>query len=297
MIQLDDMQLFVEVVKAGGFTRAAENLAMPKSTLSTRINKLEQGIGLRLLNRTTRKVEATEAGRLYYESAVKIIEEARLVHEQLGGMLANPQGTLRISAAVDFAYYVIAPLLSEFCERYPLIKLEFDVTPRKVDLITEPFDLALRAGELQDSNLIARVIGVFNVGLYAAPDYLAKFAEPKMPIELAQHQCLIFPNRQTWRLLRERANKPKEERSIEVHGRLMANSIGMLQNLAEQGLGIAMLPHAFAMRAVAKGKLQRILPEWEAEASKIHALTATRQLPAKTKVFLDFLKEKADALA
>ena len=294
MIQLDDMQLFVEVVKAGGFTRAAENVDVPKSTLSTRINKLEQAIGLRLLNRTTRKVELTEAGRLYYESAVKIIEEAKLVHQQLGDMLANPKGTLRISAAVDFAYYFVAPLLKEFCERYPHIQFEFDVTPRKVDLIAEPFDLALRAGELTDSNLIARLIGTFSGGLYASPEYLAQYGEPKMLAELAQHQCLRFHAgyNHEWRLFRANETKGKEERTISVQGNIFANSLGMMQTLASQGLGIAVLPDLLAKRSVDAGQLKRILPDWFSQPASVYAVTATRQLPAKVQVFIDFLKEK-----
>jgi len=141
---LNDMALFVEVVKTRSLRRAADALEMPNSALSRRISLLEEGIGLRLLHRTTRKIELTEAGQLYYERCKRIVEEARLAHEELGDMVAQPSGVLRVSLPVDFATTYLAPLLPEFAELYPGISFEFDLTPRNVDLVAEPFDLAIR---------------------------------------------------------------------------------------------------------------------------------------------------------
>src|SRR5215469_12467554 len=137
------MALFVEVVKAKGFRSAADATGMPNSTLSRRISLLEKAIGLRLLHRTTRKVELTEAGQLYYERCRRIVDEARLAHEQLGEMLAQPSGVLRASLPVDFAVTYLAPLIVEFARTYPGITFEFDLTPRRVDLVSEPFDVAI----------------------------------------------------------------------------------------------------------------------------------------------------------
>lgn len=134
MLILDDMALFVAVARAGSFTQAAQSLEMPKSTLSARISRLEQRMGLPLLKRSTRKVELTEAGRLYFNRADALVSEAGLLHEQLGHLLREPQGLLRLSVPVDFTHEFIAPYLGEFCERFPLIQLSFDVTPRKVNL-------------------------------------------------------------------------------------------------------------------------------------------------------------------
>lgn len=285
---LDDMALFVEVVKAKSFTKAAENLDMPKSTLSVRINKLEEGIGLRLLNRTTRKVDVTEAGQLYFEKAAKIIEEANLAHVQLTEMLENPEGVLRVSAPVDFAYHFIAPLLNEFSKRYPRIQLDFDVNPRKVDLISEPYDLAIRAGELQDSTLVARRLVTLSSGIYASPDYLMRHGEPQTLDELVQHRCLCLKiTNNDLRLL-----KGKEEKTITVQASHFANSMGMLLHLAEYGLGITLLPNLMAKSDMNAGRLMRLFPEWQAPEQNIYAVTATRLLPRKTQVFIDFLKEK-----
>ena len=153
---LNDMALFVEVVKARSFTRAAETLGIPNSTLSRRISELEKAIGLRLLHRTTRKIEPTEAGQLYFERCKRIVDEARLAHEQLGEMLARPSGLLRASLPPDFAIFYMAPLIAEFAQIYPGISFEFDLSPQQADLISDPVDVVIRMGEPPNSNLIAR---------------------------------------------------------------------------------------------------------------------------------------------
>lgn len=166
---LNDMALFVEVAHTRSFRRAADATGVPNSTLSRRISALEKAIGLRLLHRTTRRVELTEAGQLYYERCRRIVEEARLAHEQLGELLAQPSGVLRASLPVDFATIYMAPLVAEFARRYPGIAFDFDLTPRRVDLVAEPYDVAIRMGELTDSNLVAQLAGPpFGAGLCLA---------------------------------------------------------------------------------------------------------------------------------
>lgn len=163
---LNDMALFVEVVKARSFRRAAEALGMPNSTLSRRISGLEKEIGL---SRTTRKIELTEAGQLYFDRCKRIVDEARLAHEQLGEMLARPSGVLRASLPVDFANIYLAPLIAEFARLYPGISFEFDLNPRQVDLVSEPVDVVIRMGESASSNLIARKLASLRRCLYASP--------------------------------------------------------------------------------------------------------------------------------
>lgn len=157
---LNDMALFVEVVKARGFRRAAEAVGIPNSTVSRRISSLEKAIGLRLLHRTTRKIELTEAGQIYFQRCKRIVDEAKLAHEQLGELLAQPSGVLRASLPVDFANIYLAPLIAEFARRYPGISFDLDLTPRLVDLVSEPFDVAIRMGNPPNSNLIARQLSV-----------------------------------------------------------------------------------------------------------------------------------------
>ena len=166
---LNDMALFVEVVKARGFRRAAEAVGIPNSTVSRRISSLEKAIGLRLLHRTTRKIELTEAGQIYFQRCKRIVDEAKLAHEQLGELLAQPSGVLRASLPVDFANIYLAPLIAEFARRYPGISFDLDLTPRLVDLVSEPFDVAIRMGNPPNSNLIARQLANLACYLYASP--------------------------------------------------------------------------------------------------------------------------------
>ncbi len=284
---LNDMALFVEVVKAKGFRGAAAATGVPDSTLSRRIGALEKAIGLRLLHRTTRKIELTEAGRIYYERCRRIVDEARLAYQQLGTMLEQPSGLLRASLSADFATNFLAPRLGEFAKRYPGISFEFDLTPRRVDLVTEPFDVAVRIGEQPDSTLIARKLAELPRYLYASPAYLAASGEPLRPDDLAAHECLLFRSSQTtWRLAR--GNETVE---AQVGGRYRVNSIGMMQRLAVRDAGIAVLAEEVVREDLAKSRLRRVLPDWEAPSISIYAVTETRLLPAKTQRFIEFLQE------
>jgi len=284
---LNDMALFVEVAHARSFRGAADVTGVPNSTLSRRIGALERAIGLRLLHRTTRKVELTEAGQVYYERCRRIVDEARIAHEQLGEMLAHPSGVLRASLPVDFATIYMAPLIADFSRRYPGITFDFDLTPRRVDLVSEPFDVAIRMGELADSNLIARLLARLSVQAYASPGYLKVSGEPTHPSQLVQHECLGFAKAGTWEL-----HRGEEAVQAEVGGRFVVNSVGMFRRLATLDLGVTFLPQEIAADDVAAGRLKRVLPEWEGKPTPVYALTETRLLPAKVQRFIDFLQER-----
>jgi DNA-binding transcriptional LysR family regulator len=283
------MGLFVEVVKARSFRRAAEAMGIPNSTLSRRISVLEKAIGLRLLHRTTRKIELTEAGQLYFERSKRIVEEARLAHEQLGEMLEKPSGVLRVSLPVDFATIYLAPLIAEFAARYPGISFDLDLTQRRVDLVTEPIDVAIRMGELADSRLIARLLARLPRYLYASPRYIELSGEPKKPADLVRHQCLCMPRLATWSLEHGRRNM-----EVEVGGRFALNSVGMIRRLATLDMGIALLSEQIAAEDVAHGLLRRVLPDWHGTPIAVHAITETRLLPAKTQRFIEFLQARLD---
>ncbi|MDP9580792.1 LysR family transcriptional regulator [Burkholderia ambifaria] len=293
MTHLDDMALFVEVVKAKGFRGAADALGMPNSTLSRRIGALEKAIGLRLLHRTTRKVEPTEAGLLYYERSKRIVEEARLVHEQLGEMLAQPSGLLRASFPEGFANIFLAPLVAEFARRYPGIRFEFDLSPRLADLVSDPVDVAIRMGEPANSNLIARQLARLPRHLYASPRYLDMLGEPRHPDELVQHECLRLRGSKSdiWTV-----QNRDETVDVAVGGRFLLNSVGMIQRLAALDMGIAILAESIVTDDVAQGRLRRVLPQWEATPVPVYALTETRLLPAKTQRFIDFLREHLSSI-
>lgn len=284
---LNDMALFVEVVKAKGFRQAAQALGMPNSTLSRRISELERAIGLRLLHRTTRRIEPTEAGLLYYERCRRIVEEARLAHEHLGELLAQPTGVLRVSFPVDFAITYLAPLIAEFAALYPGIRFDFDLTPRRVDLVSEPFDLAIRMGESENSQLITRTLATLTPNLYASPDYLARHGEPNSPLELEQHQCFNIRRGGGWTL-----HAGDKTHTVMVAGRFAINSVGMIRRMASLGLGIVLMPEEVVADDLASGALQRIMPQWQGTPQAVHAMTETRLLPAKTQRFIEFLRER-----
>ncbi|MEO5347991.1 MAG: LysR family transcriptional regulator [Magnetococcus sp. YQC-9] len=284
---LNDMALFVEVVKARGFRHAAEAVGIPNSTVSRRISGLEKAIGLRLLHRTTRKIALTEAGVIYFERCKRIVDEARLAHEQLGEMVAQPSGVLRASLPVDFANIYLAPLIAEFAHRYPGITFDFDLTPRLVDLVSEPFDVAIRMGKPSDSNLIVRKLTNLNCHLYASPGYLEQSGEPTHPTDLAHHKCLFHAGKtNTWTL-----HKAQESVDVVVSGRFQLNSVGMIRRLASLNMGVAVMPEKIVSEDVAQGHLRRILSDWEGPPVPVYAMTETRLLPAKTQRFIEFLRE------
>ncbi len=284
---LRDMALFVEVCKAMSFRKAADALDMPSSTLSRRISHLEKEVGLRLLHRTTRKVDLTEAGLLYFQRCKRIVDEANLAHEQLGEMLEHPTGTIRASVPVDFAIIYIAPLLEEFGAIYPGINVEFDMTPRNADLISEHIDLAIRMGQPPDSTLIARKITSFTSQLFASPAYLKRCGQPQHPSELIGHDGIAFPKTSHWDL-----RNGQQDIRAEFGGRYRANNVGMMKRLATLNHGIILLPQTSVTEELAQGKLVGLLPGWTGASLPVYALTETRLLPAKVRVFIDFLQQK-----
>ncbi|EIN0285733.1 LysR family transcriptional regulator [Salmonella enterica subsp. enterica serovar Newport] len=284
---LKDMAFFVEVVKAKGFRSAADALGIPNSTLSRRISELERVIGLRLLHRTTRKIELTEAGQIYFERCKRIVDEARLAHEQLGKMLAQPTGVLRVSLPVDFAMTYLASLIAEFAALYPDITFNLDLAPRRVDLVSEPFDVAIRIGESENSQLIARILTSLTPRLYASPGYLARTGEPTKPADLEKHECLNLLRSNAWAL-----HSGKKTAKVIVDGRFTLNSAGMIRKLATLDMGIILMPEEIVADELRNGTLIHILPEWYGAAQPIYAMTETRLIPVKTQIFIEFLRER-----
>ncbi|RZF55984.1 LysR family transcriptional regulator [Acinetobacter halotolerans] len=284
---LNDMALFVEVSKVMSFRKAAENLDMPSSTLSRRISHLEEAIGLRLLHRTTRKVELTEAGHIYFERCKRIVGEAKLAHEQLGEMLSKPSGTLRVSLPVDFGTVFLTSILIEFVQLYPGINFEIDLTPRLVDLVAQNIDVAIRMGNPPDSNLVAHKLMQFRGRLFASPKYLKQHGIPQHPNDLVHHECLSFPNNTSWKLYRS-----EETVEVKIGARFMLNNVGMTRKLSILGQGILFTPYEVVQDDLNDGLLMPILSEWQGDILPVYALTETRLLPAKVRVFIDFLRSK-----
>lgn len=283
---LDDMQLFVAIVKNKSFSAAAEQLGLAKSTLSVRMQRLEQSIGLSLLYRTTRKLELTEAGQIYFNKAVNIINEAESLHLALDDMLSETAGVVKISVPIDFAYQALAEHLPEFLKKYPKIQIDIDVNPRRGDLIGEPFDVVFRTGGQDSSNLISRTVSRHQLALYASPDYLARYGTPQNLGELAKHHGIAF-RRNEWRL-----SDGTTWHSVVFAHQVMSNNLGLGLRLAVAGMGVVMLPDVAVKNVLAAGQLVRVLPHCHGETVSVYALTATRLIPKKTQVLIDFLKEK-----
>jgi DNA-binding transcriptional LysR family regulator len=288
------MRVFVEVARTKSFRGAAEALDMPNSTLSRHISELEKTIGLQLLHRSTRKVELTAAGEVYFKRCQSIVEEARIAHESLLDVVERPSGTLRVSMPVDLATGYLAPILSEFAKAYPLISFEFDLTPRRVDLQSDPFDLAIRIGAppTTPSTLVARQIAVLPRYLYASPDYLSVAAPLAHPDDLTHHVLCIGQGATSPEEARRTFYRGEEVVNVMIASRFRMNSVGLSRALAMSGVGIAVLDTELAREDVASGRLRRVLPEWSLTPVQVHAITDTRLLPARTRLFIDFIKAR-----
>jgi DNA-binding transcriptional LysR family regulator len=287
---LRDLALFVEVVNARSFKRAGEALGVPHSTVSRRIAALEKAIGVRLLNRTTRTLALTEAGRIYYERCREIVEAARVAHEAIGDLVLRPRGRLRISTTVEFARLFLGEVVADFARRYPELLLDLDLQPHKVDLYEDNFDLALRIGHQPDSALVSRQLGFIRVALYASPAYLRVHPAPEIPGDLRSHAFIGNLNSPTPDALTLRDGD--SEVAITVSARLMVNNFGFMRELAVLGMGVATLHEPMVTGDVRAGRLVPVLPGWTLQEAPVYALTPSRLLPAKTRLFLEMLSDR-----
>ncbi|GAB3458658.1 LysR family transcriptional regulator [Massilia terrae] len=291
-IEPNDLVLFARIVDAGSFSKAADRIGQPKSTVSRRISQLEAQLGERLLQRTTRKLVVTEFGASLLEHARKVAEEVEAAGALAQHRQAEPSGKLRISLPHDFANLGLVSVIARFVERYPQVSLELDLSPRRVDLLAEGFDIAIRMGDLpDDASLNARRIAFDRFGLYAAPSYIAQRGLPEQPDDLVEHDLLSMLARSggpvSWVLTR---GKQRWERTLPA--RLAANSPDLLVRIACSGAGIAASSWRFAEPYMERGELVRVLPEWELPTYTGWAVFPGRRLmPAKTRVFLDMMEE------
>jgi DNA-binding transcriptional LysR family regulator len=287
---LHDMTLFVEVARTGNFSRASASLGVPGATLSRRIAAMERAFGVRLFNRTTRRVELTDAGRRYFERCANLVDEARLAQEALRDSAAAPSGHVRVSMPVDLGVFAIGPLLPEFARQFPGISFDLDLSPRHTDLVGDHVDVAIRLGVVKEEQLVVRRIGAIEQALFASPAYLDKRRHPAQPADLVEHECIFVrhPQRQTsWRLERD-----GESTQVAVRGRFMVNNMGLMRVLAERGMGIAALAPVLVREAVAQERLLQLLPEWTVPRPPIQAVMMSRLQPASVKALVDFLAKR-----
>lgn len=291
-LDANDLILFAHIIETGSFARAAERTGLPKSTLSRRITQLEAKLGERLLTRSTRRLTITEFGERILDHAKRLLEETEAASAMAQHRQGMPRGVLRVSMLPDFAELDLTPLLLEYASSYPEVRLELDLSPRRVDLIAERFDLAIRAASRlpDDSTLVARKLCELQNGLYASPAYLQRYGEPATPAELPRHAGLGMIGG-TGDALPWRLSRGAELWEGTPHGPLAANSPSLQRDLATHGMGIVGLADRFATPWVERGLLKRLLPDWQLPSVTIWSVMPGRRLvPARTTVFIEMLR-------
>lgn len=286
----NNLLIFVCIHDAGGISAAGERLNLPKSTVSRRLKELEEALGERLFLRTTRRLKLTEFGAHLLEHARQIADEVDAVRALAEHRQAQPSGRLRVSMPGDFASLLLVDMLAAFTELHPAVRLELDLSPRRVDIVGEGFDLAVRMGALPDDGLLAaRRLARMCMGLFAAPAYLGTQGLPGHPHELMQHRALLLSTSGShgkWLLQRG-----GETHEIRPSARIAANSPELLIKLAQAGAGIACVPRLFALPLVQCGALTPLLQDWQLPAQDAWAVFPGRHLmPAKTRAFITLLQ-------
>ncbi len=293
MQDLNDLYYFSAVVDHGGFAAAERALGIPKSRLSRRISQLEEELGVRLLQRSTRRFAVTDIGMSVHRHAQSMLAEAQAAREVVDRLSAEPRGLVRVAVPVTFAQRLMPKVIPDFLARYPDVRLQLHVSNRRVDLINEGIDVALRVRSKldDDGTLVMRSFGPIQELLVASPSYLKRMGRPQDPDDLRQHVTLSMHEdeaRQRWEL----QHASGETRRIELKPRLAGFDFPMLMTLAQQGLGITLLPETVCADAVRAGELEVVLPEWRLPQGICHAVFASRRgmLPA-VRVFIDHLAE------
>lgn len=290
-VEPNDLMLFARIVEAGSFSLAAQRAELPKSTVSRRISQLEERLGEKLLQRTTRKLVLTEFGSSLLDHARRVVDEVEAAQAMAQHRQNEPMGKLRISMPGDFANLGLSQVIATFMERYPQVALELDLSPRRVDLLAENFDIAIRMGELpDDSSLAARRIVLERMRLCASPAYVQRRGMPDHPEDLPGHDLLCLLRRTggpvPWVLTRDKVSWSRE-----VAARLTANSPDLLVRMALAGGGIAATSELFSGPYLASGELVAVLPEWNLpEVTGWAVFPGRRLMPAKTRAFLDLME-------
>jgi DNA-binding transcriptional LysR family regulator len=291
---VDDREVFFSVVEANGFGAAARRLETTPASVSRRVKALEQRLGVRLLQRTTRKLGMTEAGERYYREGRRLLHELDDLEQALADSARELQGELRIVAPMSFGQRRLAPLVARFAARHDQLRISLILEDRETDLIDEAADLAIRIGYPADSSLIARAIAPVPRHACASPDYLERRGCPQSPEDLLHHDCLhynLIPEREEWTF-----HGQQGEQTLAIKGSFCSNNGDVLAEAAIQGLGITLLPNFIVEEGLADGRLVKVLEEYERAPLTLYALYPSRRhLPVKTRSFLEYLQEALGA--
>ncbi|KYN83193.1 LysR family transcriptional regulator [Vibrio cidicii] len=289
--QFADLPVFVTVVDCGSFSQAAKQLNLTKSAVSKRISHLEDGLGIRLLNRTTRKLSLTEAGQRYYDYASQALSLAKRGVDAVSELHGSPQGRLKITAPMTFGVLHVAPLISEFLGRYPEVEIDLQLEDKMVDLVEGGFDLGIRIGHLPDSNLIAKRLAPCRTVLCASPSYVEKMGAPQKPADLADHNCLrysYFRGGNEWLFLHQ-----EQEFKVLPRGNFIVNNSEAIRRALIAGIGVAQMPTFIIGKELRSGTLVNLMPEYLLPEHFLYAVYPQRKhMPLKVRMFIDFLNEK-----
>lgn len=289
---LDQLRVLLKIVEAGSLSRAADVLGMQRSNVSRTLSQLEAGLGVTLLERTTRSQSLTEVGHAVHERALSIMAAVEDTVQVTQRLHDEPRGMLRLTCSVEFGMAAVGAWVEAYLQRHPLVRVETEYATRDIDLVHEGFDLAIRAGPLPPSRLHARRLGAFRYGLYASPAYLRRHAGPATPSDLAAHALVVFTGDDgggTWHLTQ--AGQTVTVRAG-AQARLRVNAGSAVRSALVQGLGIGLLPGMVAQPLVSARQLRQVLPDWEAPALAVNAVyPGSRYLTPKVRAFVDLAVE------
>ena len=290
---LTELRAFLTVVEAGGFNRAADQLEASAAAVSRRVSGLESALGVKLLNRTTRQIDLTEAGKQFYADVVSIFESLEAAEEKIQTGRETIRGNLRVAAPLSFGIGRLAPVLPEFLNRHPELRVHMQLEDRFTDLVAEGIDVAVRIGSLKDSTLVATRLASVPRVFCASPDYLSLHGEPEKPEELSRHNCLhysLISPKENWSF--SRGDRISD---IEINGSLSTNNGDVLKEAAIQGIGITMMPTFIVEDALRDGRLKAILAEYCPGPFGLYTVRPSRHFtPARVTAFIDYLRECFD---
>ena len=295
MIDLNELQFFVQVARSQSFTAAAKRLGVPKSNVSRAIFRLESRLGVRLVERTTRSVALTEAGQIYFEGCERMLEEAEQADLLMGAMQANPRGRLRVGAPVMFARSILGPILGDFLALYPELRVHLHIINGQPAPAERGLDVVIRPGPFEDSGLLMRSLMRIRLGAYASPKYLKHKVAPESPADLRKHNCITASCGtfgEASELILWRLRRGSDLQEVKVEPRVSAPDPVINHQLALAGAGVTLLSQSVARADLEQGRLVRLLPEWEPEPVELFALFPSQlNSSPKVRVFLDFLRD------
>ena len=289
MIDPSELAFFVQIVKEGSLSGAARELGVTPASVSKRLTKLEQELGVPLLNRTTRRLSVTDAGELYYANAVRILGELEELERQLSQDRAAPKGLLRVNAPLGFGRTYITPIVSNFVKRFPDVEVQLQLSDHPLSLVDESFDIGIRFGEVPDARVVATRIAANRRLVCAAPSYLKQHGVPKAPNDLARFNCIVLRQNDaaygTWRF-----TKGKQTETVKVRGTLSSNDGEVALNWALDGHGLLLRAEWDIAKYIRSGRLQIVLEDYATPPADIHAIYPEKhRLSPKVKVFVEFL--------